>query len=80
MINYFTDDKLEVQVGDIIEFPNKKMQYDQTDIVGVMNIRYDALLGDMIKLSDGYEISTAGSEFWKAKLLARKVKCQNTNT
>lgn len=74
MANYYTDNKLEIQVGDIIEFPNNNMQYDQTDLVSIVSIRFDELLGAIIKLSDELEICVTGSEFWKVKLVARRIR------
>ena len=72
-LRYCTDEKALVLVGDIIEFPDQKMKYESMDIVGVEKIE----LGDYcytILLSDGITIHHDGSEFWKAKLIARKVK------
>ena len=72
-LKYFTEGRLEVMVGGIIEFPNKQMEYLQTDLVGIVDIIDGGLLGHKLKLSDGYEILVGGSEFWKAKLVARRI-------
>lgn len=77
-IKYYTDKHEEVKVGDIIEFPNKDMQYNCEDIVGVVRLKPSGLVqGDIIlELSDGFEIYSSGSEFWKAKLIARKLQSE----
>lgn len=77
-VNYYTDNREEVRVGDIIEFPTKVMQYNCWDIVGVIGLKLSTLVqGDVIlELSDGFEIHASGSEFWKAKLLARKLQSE----
>ena len=75
-VNYYTDNREEVRVGDIIEFPTKVMQYNCGDVVGVIGLKLSTLVqGDVtLELSDGFEIHASGSEFWKAKLLARKLQ------
>lgn len=75
-INYYTDKQEEVKVGDVIEFPTKIMQYNCGDIVGIVGLKLSELIqGDVIlELSDGFEIHSSGSEFWKARLLARKIQ------
>ena len=77
-INYYTDKCEEVKVGDIIEFPTKTMQYTCDDIVGIVAFKYSELIqGDIILvLSDGFEIYASGSEFWKARLIARKLQSE----
>ena len=75
-VNYYTDNREEVRVGDIIEFPTKVMQYNCGDVVGIVGLKLSELIqGDVIlELSDGFEIHASGSEFWKARLLARKLQ------
>lgn len=77
-VKYYTDKHEEVKVGDIIEFPTKTMQYNCDDIVGIIAFKHSELIqGDIILvLSDGFEIYTSGSEFWKVKLLARKLQSE----
>ena len=75
-LRYCTDKKELVKVGDIIEFPDRHMKYDAVDLVGVNKIEEDDMLlypGHTIHLSDGCKIYSKGSEFWKAKLVARKI-------
>lgn len=75
-LKYYYGDNPKVMLGDIIEFPDKQMMYNQTDLVGIIGIKPDEWgTGWKIKLSDGYEIMSGGSEFWKARLIARKITC-----
>lgn len=80
-VNYYTEKQEEVKVGDIIEFPTKTMQYNCGDIVGIVGLKPSPLIqGDVIlELSDGFEIYSSGSEFWKARLLARKLQSEQCN-
>ena len=80
-VNYYTEKQEEVKVGDIIEFPTKTMQYHCEDIVGILAIKPSPIVkGEVIlELSDGFEIHSSGSEFWKAKLLARKLQSERCN-
>ena len=77
-VNYYTEKREEVKVGDIIEFPTKVMQYNCGDIVGIVGLKLSELIQDdvILELSDGFEIHSSGSEFWKARLLARKLQSE----
>ena len=72
ILTYYTDDMLKVLVGDIIELPNRKMEYNGKDIVEIMSINI-VPEGYIMDLSDGYAITNCGDIFWKVKLVARKI-------
>ena len=74
-LRYYTDNKCEVMLGDIIEFPDNKMNYNGTDIVSIDSIELSKtpLEGYIFNLSDGKSVAYSGPNFWRAKLLARNL-------
>lgn len=60
----------KVMIGDIVEYPNKQGVYDCSDIIGVTKILEDS---HAVYFSDGKVMGIAGPNFWRLRLIARKI-------